>query len=168
MLAESLLSAGYLAYLGPLPGSYRLQAEAQWCMCLDNHDIPLAPGFTLAESLGDPTEVRNMELTKAVMTCPAETSYCYIPGIVCRQMILHMLHKRMRFPTLATRGVMLVGCCDCVVCIYVQLDVWRDAGLPQSRTAVENALIMQHCCRWTLLVDPQASTFLYPCILMYM
>ncbi len=28
VLGEALLAAGYFAYLGPLPGSYRLQASA--------------------------------------------------------------------------------------------------------------------------------------------
>jgi hypothetical protein len=41
---------------------------------------------------------------------------------------------------------------------HVQLETWRDAGLPQSRTAVENALIMANAPQWALLVDPQVST----------
>ncbi len=45
----------------------------------------------------------------------------------------------------------------------MQLDTWRDAGLPQSRTAVENALIMEHSSQWCLLVDPQVCcAWLFP------
>ncbi len=36
-----------------------------------------------------------------------------------------------------------------------QLEHWRETHLPQSRTAIENALVMQHCKRWVLLIDPQ-------------
>ncbi len=58
VLGEALLSAGYLAYLGPLPGSARLRAEAGWTLTLEKRQIPMAPGFSLAESMGDPTLVR--------------------------------------------------------------------------------------------------------------
>ncbi|GFH29589.1 uncharacterized protein HaLaN_28275, partial [Haematococcus lacustris] len=93
VLGEALLASGYLAYLGPVLGSYRLQAEAGWGPVLERHDIALAPGFALAESLGD----------------------------------------------------------------AMLLEQWRDAGLPQSRTAVENALIMAHAPQWALLIDPQVG-----------
>ncbi len=35
----------------------REQAEAGWTMVLDKHGIPLAHGFSLAESMGDPAVV---------------------------------------------------------------------------------------------------------------
>ena len=35
------------------------------------------------------------------------------------------------------------------------LEHWRDANLPQSKTSIENALIMHHSPQWLILIDPQ-------------
>ena len=39
-----------------------------------------------------------------------------------------------------------------------RLEHWRDAQLPQSRTAVENAIIMDVSPLWVLLYDPQVMS----------
>lgn len=50
----------------------------------------------------------------------------------------------------------LPGVCACAY--GPQLEHWRDSGLPQSKNAVENALIMQQSPQWKLLIDPQVRS----------
>ena len=42
---------------------------------------------------------------------------------------------------------------------------WNDAGLPSSQFALENACVMTHARRWSLLVDPQDQVKELPSLL---
>lgn len=88
-----LLSAAFVAYLGPVSGTQRVSVEEEWQALLRKAGVPSPQPFRLADSL----------------TTTA------------------------------------------------QQDTWRDSGLPQSRTALENACVMAHCGGWVLLHDPQVG-----------
>lgn len=91
VLGEALLASAYIAYMGPVSGSYREQAESEWSKAMEEIGIMMSPNFSLAAFGGD----------------------------------------------------------------TLVLEQWRDAGLPESKNAVENALIMQQSPQWKMLIDPQ-------------
>eukprot|EP00798_Chlamydomonas_sp_ICE-L_P018914 gene18912-25473_t len=102
VLGEALLASGYIAYLGPMPGSLRTQIELTWSVLLENHDHAAAPNFRLSSCIGE---------------SPV-------------------------------------------------LDLWASCHLPQSRTAIENALIMHHSVMWCLMLDPQSCTAIENALIM--
>ncbi len=44
VLGESLLASGYIAYLGPAPGLFRMECEARWAALLDRHAVAVGAG----------------------------------------------------------------------------------------------------------------------------
>lgn len=37
----------------------------------------------------------------------------------------------------------------------IEIQNWLNKGLPHDRHSIENAVLMKHCRRWPLLIDPQ-------------
>ena len=37
----------------------------------------------------------------------------------------------------------------------VEVQTWLNDGLPHDKHSIENAVLMKHCRRWPLLIDPQ-------------
>eukprot|EP00698_Gefionella_okellyi_P021809 TRINITY_DN713_c0_g3_i1.p1 TRINITY_DN713_c0_g3~~TRINITY_DN713_c0_g3_i1.p1 ORF type:complete len:2250 (-),score=595.98 TRINITY_DN713_c0_g3_i1:82-5835(-) len=57
-IGDILLSAGFIAYLGPFTLQYRQELLAQWVIACNDRRIPCSPDFSLASVLGNPIQLR--------------------------------------------------------------------------------------------------------------
>lgn len=58
IVGDALLVSAFLAYLGPLPPSYRQSLLEKWKVILMSLDIGSSENFTFADALGDPLQIR--------------------------------------------------------------------------------------------------------------
>ncbi|KAA0164767.1 hypothetical protein FNF31_02304 [Cafeteria roenbergensis] len=61
---DILLSSGLVAYLGAFTAGYRRSAISKWSGLLRASGIPCAEEFSLAETLGDPVQIRDWTIKK--------------------------------------------------------------------------------------------------------
>lgn len=54
MVGDVVVASGFVAYLGPFPSSYRIQAVETWSAKLAELDIAASADFDIASVLGDP------------------------------------------------------------------------------------------------------------------
>uniref|UniRef100_A0A669QRL3 Dynein axonemal heavy chain 1 n=1 Tax=Phasianus colchicus TaxID=9054 RepID=A0A669QRL3_PHACC len=59
---DVLLAAGFVAYLGPFTGHYRVALCKEWLSRLSENNIPHTEEPTLISTLGDPVEIRSWQI----------------------------------------------------------------------------------------------------------
>jgi hypothetical protein len=62
ILGDTLLSAGYVVYMGPFPPQYRNYLLLEWKQLLAEAHIPFSPTYSLATVLGDNVKIRSWNL----------------------------------------------------------------------------------------------------------
>ncbi|XP_029991393.1 dynein heavy chain 1, axonemal [Sphaeramia orbicularis] len=60
---DVLLSAGYVAYLGPFTGEYRAAMAEEWLNCFTELSVPHTDEPNLINTLGDPVKIRSWEIS---------------------------------------------------------------------------------------------------------
>ncbi|XP_054640454.1 dynein axonemal heavy chain 1 isoform X2 [Dunckerocampus dactyliophorus] len=60
---DVLLSAGYVAYLGPFTGEYRAALAEEWLQCFKKLNVPHTDAPSLMTTLGDPVKIRSWQLS---------------------------------------------------------------------------------------------------------
>nr|XP_019941835.1 PREDICTED: dynein heavy chain 1, axonemal [Paralichthys olivaceus] len=60
---DVLLSAGYIAYLGPFTGEYRAAMADEWMLCFKELHVPHTDEPNLINTLGDPVKIRSWQLS---------------------------------------------------------------------------------------------------------
>ncbi|CAJ1051390.1 LOW QUALITY PROTEIN: dynein heavy chain 1%2C axonemal [Xyrichtys novacula] len=60
---DVLLSAGYIAYLGPFTGEYRSAMAAEWLHCFKELSVPHTEDPNLINTLGDPVKIRSWQIS---------------------------------------------------------------------------------------------------------
>ncbi|KAK3096562.1 hypothetical protein FSP39_001310 [Pinctada imbricata] len=61
-VGDVLVSAGYIAYLGPFTGEYRADMHSEWVKALDSHKVPRTDDPSLISTLSDPVKVRSWQI----------------------------------------------------------------------------------------------------------
>uniref|UniRef100_A0A8C3HTZ9 Dynein axonemal heavy chain 1 n=1 Tax=Chrysemys picta bellii TaxID=8478 RepID=A0A8C3HTZ9_CHRPI len=59
---DVLISAGFVAYLGPFTGQYRTALCEDWLKKLEEHDVPHTREPNLISTLGDPVKIRSWQI----------------------------------------------------------------------------------------------------------
>ncbi|KAK7907430.1 hypothetical protein WMY93_016042 [Mugilogobius chulae] len=59
---DVLLSAGYVAYLGPFTGEYRAAMAEEWLHCFKQLNVPHTREPNLINTLGDPVKIRSWQI----------------------------------------------------------------------------------------------------------
>uniref|UniRef100_A0A803VTG4 Dynein axonemal heavy chain 1 n=1 Tax=Ficedula albicollis TaxID=59894 RepID=A0A803VTG4_FICAL len=59
---DVLFAAGFVAYLGPFTGNYRVALTTEWMRELAENDIPHSEDASLINTLGDPVEIRSWQI----------------------------------------------------------------------------------------------------------
>ncbi|KAM7402690.1 hypothetical protein PAMP_017906 [Pampus punctatissimus] len=59
---DVLLSAGYIAYLGPFTGEYRAAMAEEWLHCFKELSVPHTDEPNLISTLGDPVKIRSWQI----------------------------------------------------------------------------------------------------------
>ncbi|XP_055077792.1 dynein axonemal heavy chain 1-like [Periophthalmus magnuspinnatus] len=59
---DVLLSAGYVAYLGPFTGEYRAMMAEEWLHCFKELNVPHTKEPNLINTLGDPVKIRSWQI----------------------------------------------------------------------------------------------------------
>ncbi|XP_064422227.1 dynein axonemal heavy chain 1 [Latimeria chalumnae] len=59
---DVLLSAGFVAYLGPFTGKYRVTMNEEWLTKLDYYGVPCTSEPNLIGTLGDPVKIRSWQI----------------------------------------------------------------------------------------------------------
>ncbi|XP_040889376.1 dynein heavy chain 1, axonemal [Toxotes jaculatrix] len=60
---DVLLSAGYVAYLGPFTGEYRAALAEEWLHCFKELSVPHTDKPNLISTLGDPVKIRSWQIS---------------------------------------------------------------------------------------------------------
>uniref|UniRef100_A0A4W6F8M2 Dynein axonemal heavy chain 1 n=1 Tax=Lates calcarifer TaxID=8187 RepID=A0A4W6F8M2_LATCA len=60
---DVLLSAGYVAYLGPFTGEYRAAMAGEWLQCFKELSVPHTDEPNLISTLGDPVKIRSWQIS---------------------------------------------------------------------------------------------------------
>ncbi|KAM9856968.1 dynein axonemal heavy chain 1 [Aulostomus maculatus] len=60
---DVLLSAGYVAYLGPFIGEYRTTMAEEWLLCFKELSVPHTVKPNLINTLGDPVKIRSWQIS---------------------------------------------------------------------------------------------------------
>ncbi|XP_058497468.1 dynein axonemal heavy chain 1 [Solea solea] len=60
---DVLLSAAYIAYLGPFTGEYRIAMADEWLNCFKELNVPHTDGPSLISTLGDPVKIRSWQIS---------------------------------------------------------------------------------------------------------
>ncbi|XP_071059360.1 dynein axonemal heavy chain 1-like [Pseudochaenichthys georgianus] len=60
---DVLLSAGYLAYLGPFTGEYRAAMAEEWLQCFKKLNVPHTAEPNLINTFGDPVKIRSWQIS---------------------------------------------------------------------------------------------------------
>ncbi|XP_029358997.1 dynein heavy chain 1, axonemal [Echeneis naucrates] len=60
---DVLLSAGYVAYLGPFTGEYRAAMAEEWLHCFKELGVPHTDEPNLINTLGDPVKIRSWQIS---------------------------------------------------------------------------------------------------------
>ncbi|XP_040015424.1 dynein heavy chain 1, axonemal [Xiphias gladius] len=60
---DVLLSAGYIAYLGPFSGEYRAAMAEEWLHCFKELSVPHTDEPNLISTLGDPVKIRSWQIS---------------------------------------------------------------------------------------------------------
>ncbi|KAI3369512.1 hypothetical protein L3Q82_007723 [Scortum barcoo] len=60
---DVLLSAGYVAYLGPFTGKYRAAMAEEWLLCFKELSVPHTNDPNLISTLGDPVKIRSWQIS---------------------------------------------------------------------------------------------------------
>ncbi|KAM9362199.1 LOW QUALITY PROTEIN: dynein axonemal heavy chain 1 [Symphorus nematophorus] len=60
---DVLLSAGYVAYLGPFTGEYRAAMAEEWLHCFKELSVPHTDEPNLINTLGDPVKIRSWQIS---------------------------------------------------------------------------------------------------------
>uniref|UniRef100_UPI0037E91524 dynein axonemal heavy chain 1 n=1 Tax=Semicossyphus pulcher TaxID=241346 RepID=UPI0037E91524 len=60
---DVLLSAGYVAYLGPFTGEYRAAMAEEWLHCFKDLSVPHTEEPNLINTLGDPVKIRSWQIS---------------------------------------------------------------------------------------------------------
>ncbi|KAG7240353.1 hypothetical protein INR49_026924, partial [Caranx melampygus] len=60
---DVLLSAGYIAYLGPFTGEYRAAMAEEWLCCFKELSVPHTDEPNLMNTLGDPVKIRSWQIS---------------------------------------------------------------------------------------------------------
>ncbi|XP_069004796.1 dynein axonemal heavy chain 1 [Embiotoca jacksoni] len=60
---DVLLSAGYIAYLGPFTGEYRAAMAEEWLHCFKELSVPHTNEPNLINTLGDPVKIRSWQIS---------------------------------------------------------------------------------------------------------
>ncbi|XP_060076356.1 dynein axonemal heavy chain 1-like, partial [Ylistrum balloti] len=61
-VGDVLVSAGYVAYLGPFTGEYRQRMEKEWVKKLDELKVPRTDDPTIISCLSDPVKIRSWQI----------------------------------------------------------------------------------------------------------
>ncbi|XP_054472107.1 dynein axonemal heavy chain 1 [Anoplopoma fimbria] len=59
---DVLLSAGYVAYLGPFTGEYRAAMAEEWLHCFKELNVPHTEEPNMVNTLGDPVKIRSWQI----------------------------------------------------------------------------------------------------------
>ncbi|NWQ64257.1 DYH1 protein, partial [Neopipo cinnamomea] len=59
---DVLVAAGFVAYLGPFTGDYRMALSEEWVRELTENSIPHSSEASLISTLGDPVEIRSWQI----------------------------------------------------------------------------------------------------------
>ncbi|XP_051667332.1 dynein axonemal heavy chain 1 [Manacus candei] len=59
---DVLVAAGFVAYLGPFTGDYRMALSEEWMRELTENNIPHSTDASLISTLGDPVEIRSWQI----------------------------------------------------------------------------------------------------------
>ncbi|XP_060621830.2 dynein axonemal heavy chain 1 [Anolis sagrei] len=59
---DVLVSSGFIAYLGPFTGHYRIALYEEWISHLDSHNVPHTKEPNLIATLGDPVKIRSWQI----------------------------------------------------------------------------------------------------------
>uniref|UniRef100_A0A8C3TD43 Dynein heavy chain n=1 Tax=Chelydra serpentina TaxID=8475 RepID=A0A8C3TD43_CHESE len=59
---DVLIAAGFVAYLGPFTGQYRIALCEDWLRKLEEHDVPHTREPSLISTLGDPVKIRSWQI----------------------------------------------------------------------------------------------------------
>ncbi|XP_071943674.1 dynein axonemal heavy chain 1-like isoform X2 [Antedon mediterranea] len=62
IVGDVLISAGYVAYLGPFTGEYRLSMAEEWIAALDAHHVPHTSDCNFQNTFGDPVKIRTWQI----------------------------------------------------------------------------------------------------------
>ncbi|KAK2157592.1 hypothetical protein LSH36_188g04054 [Paralvinella palmiformis] len=62
IVGDVLLSAAYVAYLGPFILDYRREAVSEWHTMCQEKGIPVSEKYTLAGTLGEPVKIRDWQI----------------------------------------------------------------------------------------------------------
>ncbi|ELT89912.1 hypothetical protein CAPTEDRAFT_157693, partial [Capitella teleta] len=62
IVGDVLLSASYVAYLGPFILDYRQECVTEWHAMCQQKDIPVSTKFSLNQTLGDPVKIRDWNI----------------------------------------------------------------------------------------------------------
>ncbi|GFN88548.1 dynein heavy chain 1, axonemal [Plakobranchus ocellatus] len=59
---DVLISAGFIAYLGPFTVNYRVRMASEWSQALPNLGVPASPDAGLLNTMGDPVKIRSWQI----------------------------------------------------------------------------------------------------------
>jgi dynein heavy chain len=62
ILGDIFISAACINYYGPFSGDYRRTLVAKWLAQCEEYSVPVTPGYTLADTIGDPMTIRDWNL----------------------------------------------------------------------------------------------------------
>ncbi|KAK3782184.1 hypothetical protein RRG08_032935 [Elysia crispata] len=59
---DVLISAGFIAYLGPFTSDYRMKMVSEWGQALSEVGVPSSPDAGLLSTMGDPVKIRSWQI----------------------------------------------------------------------------------------------------------
>lgn len=62
-VGNMFLSAVFLSYLAPFPGSFRKKQLAEWKVLCESNNLPIANNFNLEDILSDPVQIREWQMS---------------------------------------------------------------------------------------------------------